>query len=95
MLDALERRRVRHWLAGGWGVDVRYRDNEFVQKIARPDVGKQFAFVFGGEVVSAPTVPAGITTNDVRISGALTQAQARTLAAVLASGALRNRYEAQ
>jgi preprotein translocase subunit SecD len=76
----------------GWGVDATYRGNEFVDKIAQPDVGKQVAIVFGGEVLSTPVIEKGITGNQIRISGAMNAAQARRLAAVLGSGELPDRF---
>src|SRR5215831_16568637 len=50
---------------GQWQVDVHFDNNDFVTKIAQPDVGKQIAIVVDGIVQSAPTVNYGITGQDV------------------------------
>ena len=74
----------------GWGVDINYRDNLFVKDVAKPYVGRQVAIVLD-EVVSAPEIEPGITANDVRISGHFTEIQARRVAVMLGSVALRDR----
>jgi preprotein translocase subunit SecD len=78
--------------AGGWGVDATYRGNEFVLKVAQPYAGKQVAFVFNGAVLTDPVIEQGIVGSQIRISGDFTEATARTLGAVLASGDLTDRF---
>jgi preprotein translocase subunit SecD len=63
-----------------WTVNLRFANDDFVTKVARPDVGKQIAIVFDGVVQSAPTVNMGITGRDVTISGQFDEATARAIA---------------
>jgi preprotein translocase subunit SecD len=79
----------------GWGVDVTFKGNDFVQKIAQPYVGKQIAIDLDGLVQSAPTINSGITGNKVRISGSFSQGQAKDLALVLKYGALPIQFDQQ
>ena len=44
---------------GGWEVNVHFKNNDFVQKVAQPYVGKQVAIELDGVVQSAPTINAG------------------------------------
>jgi preprotein translocase subunit SecD len=77
---------------GSWGVTVNFTGQggqDFVDKVADPNVGKQVAIVLDGVVQSAPVINAGITAgNPVRISGEFTQQEAEDLALVLRFGAL-------
>ncbi|MCU1458926.1 MAG: protein-export rane protein SecD [Actinomycetia bacterium] len=75
---------------GGWGVDATFRNGgaQFVSNIAQPLVNKQVAIVLDGVVQSAPTINAGITGSNVRISGSFTEGDAKDLATVLKFGAL-------
>jgi preprotein translocase subunit SecD len=72
----------------GWGVDVTFRGNDFVEKIAQPYVNQRVAIELDGVVQSAPTINPGITGKTVRISGDFTQGEAKDLALVLKYGAL-------
>ena len=49
--------------------DVKFKNDDFVEKIAQPFVGKQVAIELDGVVQSAPTINPGITGRDVQISG--------------------------
>ena len=71
-----------------WVVTAKFRNNDFVDKVARPDVGKQIAIELDGVVQSAPTVQPGITGRDVQITGQFTKREAEDLALVLRYGAL-------
>ena len=77
---------------GAWGVNVKFTSQggqDFVNKVANPNVGKQVAIVLDGIVQSAPVINPGITAgNPVRISGSFTQQEAKDLALVLRFGAL-------
>jgi preprotein translocase subunit SecD len=77
----------------GWGVDVTFKGNDFVQKIATPYVGQSIAIDLDGVVQSAPKIDQGITGNNVRISGNFTEGQAKSLALVLKYGALPIQFD--
>jgi preprotein translocase subunit SecD len=72
----------------GWGVDVTFRGNDFVDKIATPYVNQLVAIELDGVVQSAPRINPGITGKTVRISGNFSQGEAKDLALVLKYGAL-------
>jgi preprotein translocase subunit SecD len=63
-----------------WEINVHFRNDDFVTKVARPYVDKQIAIVVDGVVQSAPTINQGITGRDVTISGGFTRAEAEDLA---------------
>jgi len=71
-----------------WQVDIRFRNNDFVTKVAVPYVHRQIAIELDGVVQSAPVINPGITGRDVTISGTFTQTYARALALALQYGAL-------
>ncbi len=77
----------------GWGVDVTYRGNEFVQKVAVPYVNKQVAIVLDNAVISDPVINPGITGSKVRISGHFSQGSARSLALALRYGSLPVKFD--
>ena len=52
-----------------WTVDVHFGNDDFLNKIAAPLVGKEVAIILDGVVQSAPTINPGITGRDVEISG--------------------------
>jgi preprotein translocase subunit SecD len=64
-----------------WVVNLHFDTDDFVQKVASVEVGKQVAIAFRGVVESAPTVNPGITGRDVTISGTFDETEARRLAA--------------
>lgn len=74
--------------SGAWQVDVTFKNNDFVSKIAGPYVNKQIAIVLDGVVQSAPTINAGITGRNVTITGNFTSKDAHQLALVLRYGSL-------
>jgi preprotein translocase subunit SecD len=74
--------------SGPWEVDVHFNDNEFVTKVAEPNVGKQVAIVVDGIVQSAPTIQGGITGENVTITGNFSSEEAHQLTTVLRFGAL-------
>jgi preprotein translocase subunit SecD len=76
-----------------WQVDVHFKDNDFVTKVARPNVDKQVAIVLDGVVQSAPMIQPGITGQNVTITGNFTSKEAKALAVVLDYGALPWRLE--
>ena len=71
-----------------WEVNVHFKNNDFVTKVATPYVGKNVAIELDGVVQSAPTINAGITGQDVTISGSFTSKQAHQLVLVLRYGSL-------
>jgi preprotein translocase subunit SecD len=73
---------------GGWEVNVHFKNNDFVQKVAQPYVNKQVAIELDGVVQSAPTINQGITGQDVTISGNFSSKEAHQLALVLRYGSL-------
>jgi preprotein translocase subunit SecD len=77
----------------GWVTNVKFKNNDFVDKIAGPYVNKQVAIELDGVVQSAPTINPGITGRDVQISGDFTQGEAKDLALVLRYGALPVQFD--
>jgi preprotein translocase subunit SecD len=73
---------------GGWLIEVHFKNDDFVNKVAKPEVNKQVAIVLDGVVQSAPTLQPGITGRDVQITGSFTEQEASNLALVLKYGAL-------
>jgi hypothetical protein len=65
---------------GGYIIDVMFDNDDFVNKVARPELNKQVAIVVDDIVESAPTINPGITGRDVQISGNFTQQEAIALA---------------
>jgi preprotein translocase subunit SecD len=76
-----------------WVVQVHFRNNDFVEKVAGPYLQKQVAIELDGVVQSAPTINAGITGRDVEISGDFTQGEAKDLALVLRYGSLPVQFD--
>jgi preprotein translocase subunit SecD len=72
----------------GWQVNVHFRTDDFVTKVAQPEVNKSVAIVLDGIVESAPTIQPGITGRDVSITGRFTETEASDLALALRYGAL-------
>jgi preprotein translocase subunit SecD len=73
---------------GQWQVDVHFKNNDFVNKVASPNVGKQVAIVLDGIVQSAPKINQGITGQNVTITGNFSSKEAHQLALVLRYGSL-------
>ena len=71
-----------------WIVNVHFKNNDFVTKVAEPYVNKQVAIELDGVVQSAPTINPGITGQNVTISGNFTSKEAHQLALVLRYGSL-------
>jgi preprotein translocase subunit SecD len=63
-----------------WEINVHFANDDFVTKIAGPEVGRQVAVVLDHVVESAPTVNQGITGRDITISGGFDEATARSIA---------------
>ena len=78
-----------------WIVQVNFKTNEFVTKVAQPFVNKQVAIVLDQEVISAPTINPGITGKAVQITGNFSEKDARSLALVLKYGALPLQFVTQ
>jgi hypothetical protein len=70
--------------AAQWEVDVHFANDDFVHKVATPEVGKNIAIVLDGVVQSTPRINPGITGRDVTISGSFDKAAVRGIAAAIA-----------
>src|SRR5262249_32095897 len=77
----------------GWVTNVKFKNNDFLDKIAQPLVGKLVAIDLDGVVQSYPQIHEGITGRDVQISGTFTQGEAKDLALVLKYGALPVQFD--
>jgi preprotein translocase subunit SecD len=73
---------------GGWFVQVKFMNDDFVNKVAKPEVNKDVAIVLDGVVQSAPRIQPGITGRSVQITGNFTEQEAGNIALVLQYGAL-------
>ncbi len=67
--------------SSNWTINVHFMNDDFVTKVAGPEVGRQIAVILDGVVESAPTINAGITGQDVTISSSFDEATARAIAA--------------
>jgi preprotein translocase subunit SecD len=76
-----------------WIVNVHFKNNDFVTKVAQPYVGQQVAITLDQEVMSAPTINQGITGQDVTISGNFSSHDASQLALVLRYGSLPLQFD--
>lgn len=77
----------------GYTVNLTFRGDDFVEKVAVPYVNQQVAIVLDGVVYSAPTINPGITGRDVQITGRFTRGQAEDLALVLRYGSLPVQFD--
>jgi len=78
-----------------WEVNVHFKNNDFVDKIAKPFVNKSVAIELDGVVQSAPNINPGIVGQDVTISGNFSSKEAHNLALVLRYGSLPVQLVAQ
>jgi hypothetical protein len=67
----------------GWVLNIHFGNDDFLMKVARPEVNKNVAIVVDDVVQSAPVINPGITGRDVTITGNFTEAEATQLAAEL------------
>jgi preprotein translocase subunit SecD len=81
--------------SAAWEVNVHFKNNDFVTKVAVPYVNQQVAIELDGIVQSAPKINTGITGQDVTISGTFSSKQAHQLALVLRYGSLPVQLVAQ
>jgi preprotein translocase subunit SecD len=72
----------------GWLVQVHFKNDDFVKKVATPYVNQSVAITLDQEVESAPKINPGITGQDVQITGNFTEKEANQLALVLRYGSL-------
>jgi preprotein translocase subunit SecD len=79
--------------SGGWTVEVTFRNDDFVTKVAQPYVNQLVAIELDGVVQSAPRINEGITGRDVQITGNFTQGEAKDLALVLKYGSLPVQFD--
>ncbi len=73
---------------GGWQVDINFKNDDFLNLIAKPLVGQLVAIELDGIVESAPKIDSGITGHKVTITGQFSDKEAHDLALVLKYGAL-------
>jgi preprotein translocase subunit SecD len=71
-----------------WKVDITFKNDDFVTKVAQPFVGKYVAIALDEEVLSAPQINEGITGRQVEITGEFSEEEARNLALALRYGSL-------
>ncbi len=79
--------------ASAWVTNVKFKNDDFVKKIAGPYVGKLVAIELDGVVQSAPNINPNITGRDVQITGSFTQGEAKDLALVLRYGSLPVQFD--
>jgi preprotein translocase subunit SecD len=72
----------------GWLVQVHFKNDDFVQKVATPFVNQNVAITLDQEVESAPKINPGITGQDVQITGNFSEKEANQLALALKYGSL-------
>jgi preprotein translocase subunit SecD len=77
----------------GWQVNVGFKNDDFVKKIAGPYVNKNVAIVLDGIVQSAPNINPGITGRNVTISGTFSEKEAGDLALALKYGSLPIQFD--
>jgi preprotein translocase subunit SecD len=78
---------------GGWLVEVHFKNDDFLNKVAKTEVNKQVAIALDGTVESAPTINPGITGRNVQIQGSFTEGEASNLALQLRYGALPIQFD--
>jgi preprotein translocase subunit SecD len=76
-----------------WVTSVKFKNDDFVNKIAVPYLQKLVAIELDGVVQSAPEINPGITGRDVQISGDFTKGEAQDLALVLRYGSLPVQFD--
>jgi preprotein translocase subunit SecD len=64
-----------------WVVDLHFRNNDFVTKVATPYVNRQIVIVLNNVVQSSPTINPGITGRDIEVVSGYSRAQAIEAAA--------------
>jgi preprotein translocase subunit SecD len=77
----------------GWLVDISFKNDDFVTKVAQPFVNKSVAIDLDGVVQSAPRINPGIEGRDVQITGQFSESEAKHLAQVLKYGALPLQFD--
>jgi preprotein translocase subunit SecD len=79
--------------SASWIVQVKFKNDDFVNKVAGPKVGKQVAIALDQQVESAPTINSGITGRDVQITGNFSDSDAHQLALSLKYGSLPIQFD--
>jgi preprotein translocase subunit SecD len=79
--------------SASWIVQVNFKNDDFVNKVAGPKVGKQVAIALDQQVESAPTINSGITGRDVQITGNFSDHDAHALALALRYGSLPIQFD--
>jgi preprotein translocase subunit SecD len=77
----------------GWLVQVSFKNDDFVNKVAKQYVNQQVAIALDSVVQSAPTIQPGITGRDVQITGNFSGGEASNLALVLRYGSLPLQFD--
>jgi preprotein translocase subunit SecD len=81
--------------SAAWEVQVKFKNDDFVNKVAKPYVGQLVAIELDGVVQSAPRINEGITGRTVQITGDFSEKEAKDLALVLRYGSLPVQLEQQ
>jgi preprotein translocase subunit SecD len=79
---------------GPWVVDIEFKNDDFVNLVATPNVNNQVGIELDGVVQSYPTINPGITGRTVQITGAFSEGEAKDLALVLKYGSLPVEFDA-
>ncbi len=79
----------------GWVVNVTFKNDDFVTKVAQPYVNQVVAIVLDSVVLSAPKIDPGITGRNVEISGSFSDGSAHLLAQELKYGALPLQFDSR
>jgi preprotein translocase subunit SecD len=79
--------------AQGWMVQVNFKNDDFANKVAQPNVGKEVAIELDDVVQSAPTIRDAITGREVVIEGEFSEREARDLALSLRYGSLPVQFD--
>lgn len=79
--------------SSSWVVDITFKNDDFVTKVATPYVNQDVAIELDGVVQSAPKINPGITGRNVQISGNFSEGEARDLALVLRYGSLPIQFD--
>jgi preprotein translocase subunit SecD len=74
-------------------VQVKFKNDDFLNKVAKAEVNKDVAIDLDGIVESAPKINPGITGRDVQITGSFTEKEASNLALALKYGALPIQFD--
>jgi len=78
-----------------WQVNLTFKNDDFVNKVAKPYVNQDVAIELDNVVQSAPRINPGITGRDVQITGSFSESEARALALALRYGSLPVQFDSK